>query len=108
LETKQQEVARLVERKGARNARIGRNSVEARVTAVDNEWGFVVIGAGSNSGFSPQTTLLVKRDGKLIGKVNPSAIEPTQTIGEIEYKTLLPGVRIQPGDSVMLAKPAAN
>jgi chromosome segregation ATPase len=108
LETKQQEVARLVERKGARNARIGRNSVEARVTAVDNDWGFVVIGAGSNSGFSPQTTLLVKRDGRLIGKVNPSAIEPTQTIGEIEYKTLSPGVRIQPGDSVMLAKPAAN
>jgi len=108
LETKQQEVARLVERKDARNARIGRNSVEARVTAVDNDWGFVVIGAGSNSGFSPQTTLLVKRDGMLIGKVKPSAIEPTQTIGEIEYKTLSPGVRIQPGDSVMLAKPAAN
>jgi predicted RNase H-like nuclease (RuvC/YqgF family) len=108
LETKQQEVARLVERKDARNARIGRNSLEARVTAVDNDWGFVVIGAGSNSGFAPQTTLLVKRDGRLIGKVNPSAIEPTQTIGEIEYKTLSLGVRIQPGDSVMLAKPAAN
>jgi predicted RNase H-like nuclease (RuvC/YqgF family) len=108
LEGKQQEVVRLVERKDARNSRIGRNAMEARVTAVDNDWGFIVIGAGSNSGFTPQTSLLVKRDGRLIGKVSPSAIEPTQTIGEIEYKTLSPGVRIQPGDSVILAKPAAN
>lgn len=108
LAAKQEDVARLVARKGARDTRIGYNAMEARVTAVDNDWGFVVIGAGSNSGFSPQTSLLVKRDGRLIGKVNPSAIEPTQTIGEIDFKTISPGVRIQPGDSVILAKPAAN
>jgi hypothetical protein len=82
--------------------------MEARVTAVNHDWGFLVIGAGSNSGFSPQTSLLVKRDGRLIGKVNPSAIEPTQTIAEIDLKALAPGVRIQPGDSVILAKPAGN
>jgi orotidine-5'-phosphate decarboxylase len=50
----------------------------------------------------------VKRDGRLIGKVNPSSIEPTQTIAEIDFKTISPGVRIQPGDSVILAKPASN
>jgi len=108
LSTKQAEVERLVERKTARNQRISRNAMEARITAVNHDWGFLVIGAGSNSGFTPQTTLLVKRDGRLIGKVNPSAIEPTQTIAEIDLKTLAPGVRIQPGDSVILAKPATN
>ncbi len=102
------EVQRLVERKVARDKRISRNAMEARVTAVDQDWGFLVIGAGSNSGFTPQTTLLVRRDGKLIGKVSPSSIEPTQTIAEIDMDTLAPGVRIQPGDRVILAKPSAN
>ncbi len=108
LAGKQEDVARLVARKSARDTRISRNAMEARVTAVNGDWGFLVIGAGENSGFTPQTTLLVQRDGRLIGKVNPSAIEPTQTIAEIDFKSISPGVRIQPGDSVILAKPAAN
>jgi hypothetical protein len=108
LAAKQAEVTRLVVRREARDTRISRNAMEARVTAVDSDWGFLVIGAGENSGFTPQTTLLVKRDGRLIGKVNPSAIEPTQTIAEIDFKSISPGVRIQPGDSVILAKPAVN
>ena len=108
LAAKQEDVSRLVARKEARDTRISRNAMEARVTAVNGDWGFLVIGAGENSGFTPQTTLLVQRDGRLIGKVNPSAIEPTQTIAEIDFKSISPGVRIQPGDSVILAKPAAN
>lgn len=108
LAKKQEDVARLVARKDARDTRISRNAMEARVTAVNSDWGFLVIGAGANSGFTPQTTLLVKRDGRLIGKANPSAIEPTQTIAEIDLKSISPGVRIQPGDSVIIAKPATN
>lgn len=108
LSTKQAEVQRLVERKNARSKRIAGNAREARVTAVNHDWGFLVIGAGSNSGFTLQTALLVKRNGRMIGRANPSAIEPTQTIAEIDLKALSPGVRIQPGDSVILATPAAN
>jgi len=108
LANKQNELASLASRKVARNTRIGLNALEARVTAVDSDWGFLVIGAGANSGFTPQTTLLVMRDGRLIGKVNPSAIEPTQTIAEIDLKSIATGVRIQPGDSVIIAKPAVN
>ena len=108
LAAKQEDVARLVARRDARDTRISQNAMEARVTAVDSDWGFLVIGAGANSGFTPLTTLLVQRDGRLIGKVNPSAIEPTQTIAEIDFKTISPGVRIQPGDSVILAKPVSN
>lgn len=108
LATKRDEIRRLADRKDSRNERIRRNAMEARVTAVNQDWGFLVIGAGSNSGFTPQTALLVKRDGRLIGRVNPSAIEPTQTIAEIELETLSPGVRLQPGDRVILAKPASN
>ncbi|MEP2775181.1 MAG: hypothetical protein ABJQ29_02215 [Luteolibacter sp.] len=108
LATSEGEVGRLVERKSSRSERIRRNAMTARVTAVNQDWGFLVIGAGSNSGFTPQTALLVKRDGKLIGRVTPSAIEKTQTIADIDLDSLAPGVRIQPGDTVILAKPSGN
>lgn len=108
LATSQDQVKRLIERKTTRSERIKRNAMTARVTAVNQDWGFLVIGAGSNSGFTPQTSLLVKRDGKLIGSVKPSAVEKTQTIADIELDSLAPGVRIQAGDTVILAKPAGN
>lgn len=108
LATTRAEIDRLVKREIDRNTNIGRNSMEAVVTAVNQDWGFLVIGAGSNSGFTPQTGLLVQRDGRLLGRVTPSAIEPTQTIAEIDFNSIGSGVRLQPGDRVMLAKPAGN
>lgn len=99
---------RWVKRDVDRSARIGRNAMVSRVTAVDQDWGYIVIGAGSNSGFTPQTSLIVQRDGRIVARVNPSSIEPTQTIAEIDFKSLAPGARIQPGDRVILAKPNSN
>jgi len=99
------DLGRLTDRRVERSARISRNAMEAVVTGVDHEWGFVVIGAGSNSGFTPQTSLLVRRDGRLIGRVQPSAIEPNQTIADIIPTSMAPGVRIQAGDRVILARP---
>jgi uncharacterized coiled-coil protein SlyX len=108
LEKNRAEVDRLVKRKIERNSRISRNSMESVVTAVNQDWGFLVIGAGSNSGFTPQTSLIVQRDGRLIGRVRPSSIEPTQTIAEIDFASLATGVRLQPGDRVILTKPTSN
>jgi hypothetical protein len=102
------EFDRISKRMVERSSRISRNSMQSVVTAVNQDWGFLVIGAGSNSGFTPQTSLLVERDGRMIGQVRPSSIEATQTIAEIEFDSLATGVRIQPGDRVILAKPAAN
>jgi myosin heavy subunit len=108
LATTRAEIDRLIKREIDRNTRIGRNAMEAVVTAVNQDWGFLVIGAGSNSGFTPQTSLLVQRDGRLVGRVTPSAIEPTQTIAEIDFKSIGTGVRLQPGDRVILTKPTSN
>ena len=102
------ESKRLSDRAVESAVRISRNALEAVVTAVNQDWGFLVIGAGSNSGFTPQSSLLVKRDGKLIARVRPTAIEATQTIADIDLDSLAPGVRIQPGDRVIVATPAAN
>jgi uncharacterized coiled-coil protein SlyX len=102
------ELDRLGKRMIQRSSRISRNSMQAVVTAVNQDWGFLVIGAGSNSGFTPQTDLIVERNGRKIGRVRPSSIEPTQTIAEIDFDSVASGVRIQPGDRVILAKPSAN
>lgn len=102
------ELDRLQTRMSRRSSRIARNSMEAVVSAVNQDWGFLVIGAGSNSGFTPQTSLIVQRGGRMIGRVNPSSIEPTQTVAEIDFDSLQPGVRIQPGDRVILQKPITN
>ncbi len=108
LADKRAEIDKHNSRIQARDLRISQNEIEARVTAVNHDWGFIVIGAGTNSGFMPDTKLLIKRDGRLIGTVKPSSIEPTQTIADIDFSSLAPGVRFQPGDEVMLAKPAPN
>mgnify|MGYP000151942078 CR=1 FL=1 len=108
LASNRAEMERLSKRMTERNARIAGNSIEAVVTAVNRDWGFLLIGAGSNSGFTPQTSLLVERDGRKIARVRPSAIEPNQTIAEIDLKGLASGVSLLPGDRVILAKPEAN
>lgn len=101
-------IADLSARKAKRDERIRSNAKEAVITAVEAEWGFVVIGAGSNSGFTPQTKLLVKRNGVLIGRVNPTSIEPTQTIAEIDRSSMAIGTSLQVGDRVILAVPATQ
>ena len=103
-----EEIDRLGSKKAERNARMRQNAMESVITAVDQDFGFVVIGAGVNSGFKPQTRLIVKRGGSMIAEVTPSAIETNQTIAEIDFDTMKPGVRIQPGDRVILAKTATN
>jgi septal ring factor EnvC (AmiA/AmiB activator) len=108
VDKNREEIARLGKRKAEREARFRRNAMESVITAVDQEWGFVVIGAGKNTGFTPQTRLIVKRSGRAIAEVKPSSIEATQTIGEIDWDTLAPGARIQVGDRVILAKAATN
>jgi len=104
----QEEISRLADRDVSRDKRIRGNAMESVVTAVNDDWGFVIIGAGSNTGFTPQTKLLIKREGRLIGEVKPSSVEPSQTIAEIDADTIAPGARIQPGDRVILADPATN
>ena len=98
----------MADRDASRDARIRRNAMESVVTAVNDDWGFVIIGAGSNTGFTPQTKLIIKREGRMIGEVKPSSIEPSQTIAEIDQDSIAPGVRIQPGDRVILSEPATN
>jgi len=108
LATNRAELDRQIKRDIERTSRQGRGAMESVVSAVNQDWGFLVIAAGSNSGFTPQTPLIVERDGKTLGRVRLSSVEPTQTIAEIDLNTLATGVRLQPGDRVITAKPSSN
>lgn len=108
LERSRADSNRLATRKVERNARLSRNATEARLTSVNSDYGFVIIGAGSNTGFTPETALLVKRDGRMIGRVKPTSIEPNQTVADIDQDSVAPGVRLMPGDQVILATPRTN
>ncbi|MGC4014476.1 MAG: hypothetical protein QM755_08185 [Luteolibacter sp.] len=107
-DAQKEETGRLADVKTKRDKRIGRNSMESVITAVNQEWGFVMVGAGANTGFTPQTKLIVERDGRRIGKIQPTSIEPNQTLADIDFDSLVEGVRLQPGDKVILAEPASN
>lgn len=102
------ELDRLTKREMEYLVRVNRNAIESVVSAVDHEWGFIVIGAGTNTGFTPQTSLIIQRDGKMVARANPSSIEATQTIAEIDRKSMAAGTRVQPGDRVILARTSAN
>lgn len=108
LTTNSAERDRLVQREVARVTKLDQNAMEAVITGVNQDWGFLVIGAGTNSGFTPQSALIVQRNGKMIGRVRPSSIEPTQTIAEVNFDSIAPGVRIQPGDKVVYETPSSN
>jgi len=88
--------------------RVGNNDFEASVSAVNNEWGFLIIGAGEKSGLTGDSKLLVKRGGRFVGKVAISSLEANQAIAEVVPGSLGKGVVVQAGDRVILEDVRSN
>lgn len=103
------EVGRLNEKISEIRKRIRGNAVEARVSSVDNRWGFCVInGIGSNNGIKGDAGLLVHRGNRLIGRLKISSLEANQIVADIDPRSLAKGMRVAAGDRVILETPAAN
>ncbi len=79
-----------------------RNSLKARLVAVNNDWGFVVIDAGEKEGITPDTKLLVTRGTKTVGKVNIFSVQGNRTVANVLTDTLAVGMQPAPGDTVIL------
>lgn len=88
--------------------RVSANKFEAPIVSVNSDWGFVIVGAGENSGLTGNSKLLVKRGGRLIGKLTISSLESNQAIAEVVPDSVAIGVRIQSGDRVILEETVAN
>ncbi len=87
--------------------RIANNGLEMRVEAVNSEWDFAVVGAGSkNSNLSPNAELLVIRGGELVGRLFAKTIEANQTVCDIDTDFRVNTIR--QGDQVILREPVAK
>lgn len=79
--------------------RIKRNATEGVITAVNLDWGFVVVNIGARQGLSGDSTLIVKRGESRIADLSIVSIKPGITVANINQDTLT-GV-VQPGDRVI-------
>jgi hypothetical protein len=82
-----------------RLAGIGRNATEGVITAVNRDWGFVVVNIGSKQGISGDSRLIVKRSGSRIADLSIVSVKPGITVADIRQDSLT-GV-VQPGDRVI-------
>lgn len=102
---KEMQLASLQKTQSHYKAKFATNSKEYRVTAVDPQWGFVVLNAGESSTLEPNTMLLVTRNGKNIARLKVTSKEKSQTVADIVPGSLSKGNRIEAGDSVFLLEP---
>ncbi|MBK8091273.1 MAG: hypothetical protein IPK32_04590 [Verrucomicrobiaceae bacterium] len=79
-----------------------RNSLTARVVAVNPDWGFVVINAGKNDGLNEATKLLVTRGKQTVGKVSVLSVQNGTAVAGIVNDAIVGGSQISPGDRVIL------
>ncbi|MEO1826363.1 MAG: hypothetical protein ABGZ31_11710, partial [Roseibacillus sp.] len=56
--------------------KIARNAKVGAITSVNSTWGFVIVNLGTNnSNVTPQSKLLVTRNGRLLGRLTPNSVE---------------------------------
>ncbi len=79
-----------------------RNSLNARIVAVNNDWGFVVVNAGKTLGITEAAKLLVIRGTQTVGKLSIVSVEGERTVANIIPESVSKGINIAPGDQVIL------
>lgn len=79
-----------------------RNSFQARVVAVNPDWGFVVIDAGKSAGIEQDTKMLVTRNRQTVGKISVMTVEGSRSVAAIVPDAIYGGPTIAPGDRVIL------
>ena len=101
-------IADLSERIQKRAQRIASNKSEGLIIAVNHDWGFAIISVPSNMQVDENSKLIVRRGMGYIGKLKINAIEGGRIVADVDYNSMTAGMVVQPGDSVVLAKPIAN
>ncbi|MGC1482135.1 MAG: hypothetical protein WA771_16670, partial [Chthoniobacterales bacterium] len=91
----------LTKREEDRQAVRMREGLEGQVLAVNPAWNFVVLSIGDNRGVVNNAEMLLKRNGRYLGKVRVTSVEPSTSIADIVANSLPTGVSPQPGDQVI-------
>lgn len=84
------------------------NGVSSLITSVDNDWGFVVVKPHPDANISVDSKLIVVRGDRHVGRLSINAIEGGRVLANIDYSSIVAGMRIRPGDRVILSKVRTN
>lgn len=75
-------------------------AIVGKIAAINPSWNFVVLNVGENNGLTKDSEMAVTRDGRTIGKIKITSVEPLTSIGDIMPNSIAPGSAIQVGDQV--------
>ncbi len=84
------------------------NGVSSLITSVDNDWGFVVVKPHADASINVDSKLIVVRGHKHVGRLSINAIEDGRVLANIDYSSIVAGMRICAGDRVILSKARTN
>jgi len=82
--------------------------LQGTILAVNPAWNFVVLSLGDRQGVANNAEMIVRRGGRLVGRVRVTSVERTNSIADIVPGSVPTGVTIQPGDVVIFAGAAAT
>jgi len=101
VEKNEQRISQLEEEELLRRKKIALNAMEAMVIAINRDYGFVIVNAGSDVGVTPDSSLLVQRDVDRIGRLRIVSVEPSVTVADIIPGSVTPGAQIKVRDRVI-------
>lgn len=82
----------------------GKKPPTGEVVAYNEGWNFIVVNMGDKQGVTPESRLLVQRDGRIIAYLEITEVQPRFVTAGLKYP---PGVsakeRVRPGDLVLFA-----
>ena len=76
-------------------------NLNARVSRVVSDLGFVILSGGDNAGIIRDSILEVQRDGATIGKLKVTATEPSSAAASMIPDSFTDGNRVRVGDKVV-------
>ena len=104
VNSKKNEVLALNSAAQQRRKNLKANGVSSLITSVDNDWGFVIVKPHSDAIINQDSQLIVVRGDRHVGRLSINAIESGRVLANIDYNSLVSGMRIRPGDKVILGK----
>lgn len=94
-------VDELDQREQKRREQLTLTGIEADIIAINREFGFVILNAGSEQGVAPDSGLLVQRGVDRIGRLRIVSVEPQITVADIVPGSVNPGVQLMVRDKVI-------
>jgi hypothetical protein len=97
------QVTELRRKEDSRQKGLMRPGISGTILAVNQAWNFVVLSLGDRQGVVPNAEMLVQRDGRFLGRIRVTSVEPSTSIADILVRTVPRGFSIMPGDRVVYA-----